>query len=123
MDEIYEDYKDKVAFLLVYIREAHPTDGRQSRANVRQRILVNQPTTFDERVAVATVMCEKFDLRMPSVIDKLDDRVSRAYSAAPDRLYLIDVNGKIAYQGARGPKGFKPAELEQAIQEATVSNR
>ena len=36
--------------------------------------------------------------------------------------HLIGINGKITYQGARGPQGFKPAELEQAIHEAMVSN-
>jgi len=116
---MYEDYKDEVEFFLVYIREAHPTDGRQSRANERQNILVKQPTTFVERVAVAKTMCRKLDLKMPPLIDNLDDKINRAYSAEPDRLYLVGVDGKIAYKGARGPSGFNPAELEQAIDRAT----
>jgi len=119
---MYDDYKNDVEFFLVYIREAHPTDGRQSGANLRQKILVKQPTTYVERVAVAKTMCSKLDLKMPPLIDHLDDKVNRAYGAEPDRLYLVGRDGKIAYQGARGPFGFRPAELEQAIKKTTGSN-
>ena len=46
---------------------------------------------------------------------RIDDRVGHAYSGMPDRLYLIDREGKVAYKGGRGPFGFKPAELEQSL--------
>ena len=49
------------------------------------------------------------------VIDGIDNRVSEAYSGFPDRLYLIDTDGKVAYKGGRGPFGFVPQELEQAL--------
>ena len=39
----------------------------------------------------------------------------RAYAALPDRLYLIDAEGRIAYKSGQGPMGFKPEELEAAI--------
>ena len=51
-------------------------------------------------------------------------RGRRRYSGMPGRLYLIDRDGKIAYQERRGPYLFKPAELEQSLvmllQEGTV---
>jgi hypothetical protein len=52
---------------------------------------------------------------MPMLVDEMDDRVNRAYSGFPDRLYLIDREGKVAYKGGRGPFGYKPRELEQTI--------
>jgi hypothetical protein len=33
----------------------------------------------------------------------------------PARLYVIDTEGKIAYKSGRGPFGFKPGEMEQAL--------
>jgi hypothetical protein len=33
----------------------------------------------------------------------------------PDRLYIIDAAGRVAYKGGRGPFGFKPGEMEQAL--------
>jgi hypothetical protein len=52
---------------------------------------------------------------VPLLVDGIRDEVGHAYSGMPDRLYLIDRSGKVAYKGGRGPFGFKPAELEQAI--------
>ncbi len=45
----------------------------------------------------------------------MDNSTDLAYSALPDRLYLIDKNGKIVYRSGPGPMGFKPDELEAAI--------
>jgi len=101
---------------MVYIREAHPVDGWQVGANRREGILIEQPQTFAARLDVAKQMCSKLDIKIPGVIDKLDDRVNKAYSAWPDRLYLVGRDGRIAYKGGRGPRGFRPAELEAAIQ-------
>ena len=56
------------------------------------------------------------------VIDPIDDEIARAYGARPDRLYLIDRGGRIAYQGSAGPFGFKPPELEAAIQTVLASS-
>ena len=55
-------------------------------------------------------------LEIPALLDGVDDAASRAYASHPDRLYLIGKDGKVAYAGARGPKGFSPKELRAAIQ-------
>lgn len=52
---------------------------------------------------------------MPAVVDGMDNATDKAYAAAPDRLYLVGKDGTIVYQGGRGPFGFLPGELEQAI--------
>ena len=49
------------------------------------------------------------------VVDEIDDRVGIAYSGMPDRLYVVDSRGRVAYKGGRGPFGYKPSELEQAL--------
>jgi len=56
-------------------------------------------------------------MSMPTVFDRLDNAVASAYGGWPDRLYLIDTEGRIAYQGGEGPFGFKPDELGAAIEE------
>ena len=60
-------------------------------------------------------MCSKLEISIPTLIDGIDNKVGSAYSGFPDRMYLIGVDGKIAYKGARGPFGFKPSELENSI--------
>ena len=56
-------------------------------------------------------------VRLPTLVDDLDDEVARRYGAWPDRLYLIGRDGRVAYQGGEGPSGFEPAELEAAIEQ------
>lgn len=115
MEKLYKEYGEQVQFLVIYIREAHPTDGWQVRANEQEKILVEQPTSLDERIDVASKMCTELKLTIPTVIDQLDDKVGKAYAGWPDRLYLVDTQGKISYQGGPGPRGFLPDELETAI--------
>jgi hypothetical protein len=52
---------------------------------------------------------------MPLLVDEIDDRVGHLYSGMPDRLYVIDRHGRVAYKGGRGPFGFKPGEMAQAL--------
>ena len=56
-------------------------------------------------------------LTMPALIDSDDNVVNRAYAAWPDRLYVVDLDGKIAYKAGQGPAGFKPAEVEAWLKE------
>lgn len=112
---MYKRYGSRVAFLGIYVREAHPTDGWPLPSNEKAGIALEQPVDRSARFAVATKCCSLLKMTMPLLVDELDDRVGHAYSGMPDRLYLIDQTGKVAYKGGRGPFGFKPGELEQAI--------
>jgi len=106
---------DRVQFLGVYVREAHPTDGWRMESNDKAGISIAQPTTWVERKDVAAQCCSKLKMTMPLLVDALDDRVGHAYSGMPARLYVIDRAGKVAYKSGRGPFGFRPDEMEQAL--------
>jgi hypothetical protein len=43
------------------------------------------------------------------LVDALDDPTEKAYAGWPDRVYVIDAEGKVAHKGATGPGGFRPA--------------
>jgi Iodothyronine deiodinase len=109
---MHAKYHKDVEILLVYIQEAHAMDGRSPMT----QLLVEEPVTDLERFKVASTCFDKLELAMiTSVIDRVDNHVDAAYQARPDRLYLIGKDGKIAYAGGRGPFGFRPSELTQAI--------
>jgi hypothetical protein len=74
-----------------------------------------QPRNYAERVAMANQCGARLKMSMPLLVDELDDRVGHAYSGMPARLYVIDRGGKVAYKSGRGPFGFKPGEMEQAL--------
>jgi len=105
-----------VHFVVVYIREAHPEEGWILPENRRSGIAVHEPTTDDERRAVASTCAANLEISMLTVVDGVENTVASTYGGWPDRLYLIGTDGHIAYQGGEGPFGFKPRELEQAIE-------
>lgn len=107
--------KDRVSFYAVYIKEAHPTDGWRTSGNDRAGIKIPQAKSFEDRVTAAAHCCGALDMKIPLLVDGIDDRVGEAYSGFPDRLYVIDRNGKVAYKSGRGPFGFIPAEMEQSL--------
>jgi hypothetical protein len=116
LHELWQRFGDKVEFAIVYIREAHPEDGWVVTPNRSEDIAVNDPTSDEEREEVAATCALRLKIRMPVVVDRIDDAIARAYGALPDRLYLIGRGGVVKYQGGPGPFGFKPDELEAAIQ-------
>jgi hypothetical protein len=116
LHELYDRYRDRVEFLVVYIREAHPEDGWVLESNRDEGIALVDPATREAREEAAHACVLKTAIRMPTLVDGLDDEVARRYGAWPDRLYLIGRDGRIAYQSGEGPFGFKPEELEAAIE-------
>lgn len=103
---------------MVYIREAHPEEGWVVSMNRDEGILVNDPTNIEERVEVAASCALNLKIRMPVIVDDVDDNIAEAYGALPDRLYLVGKGGRIEFQGDEGPWGFDPKALEAAIEEA-----
>ena len=115
LNRLYRDYRDRVEFYVVYIEEAHPIDAWQLSANLTDDVLVATTRTADDRYQVAGVCVTKLGIELPALIDEPDNRVERAYTAWPDRLYVIDRHGAIAHKSPAGPFGFKPADVETTL--------
>ena len=116
LEELYDRHGDEVAFFIVYIREAHPEDGWVLADNRREEIALDDPTSLEERAAAADACAVRLQTRIPVLLDDVDDAVALAYGGWPDRLYLVGRDGRVAFQGGRGPDGFMPAELAAAIE-------
>ena len=54
-------------------------------------------------------------LSLPCLVDDMQNTAQKAYAGWPDRFYVIDKEGKVAYRGEQGPRGFKPADAEAAL--------
>jgi len=115
LNALYKEYRDRVAFHVIYIQEAHPIDAWQVNDNLKDDVLVKSTTTAEERDRVADVCLAKLGIELPALIDESDNRVERAYTAWPDRLYVVDRDGRIAYKSAAGPFGFKPADVAETL--------
>ena len=114
---MYRQYRDRAAFFVVYIREAHPSDIWQMAVNLREKVVYESPQNVDERVNLAGMCVRNLGIEMPALVDSFDNATDTAYSGWPDRLYVIAADGRIAYKSAPGPFGFKPEEMERVLVE------
>jgi len=85
------------------------------QSNVRDRVIFRNPRTDGERFEVADSCVRTLGIRFPALIDGMDNVVERQYTGWPDRMYLIDIAGKVVYKSDPGPFGFNPAQLEDAL--------
>jgi Iodothyronine deiodinase len=115
LNALYREYRDRAAFYVVYIQEAHPVDAWQLDDNVKEAVLVTSTKSDTERLGVAGMCVTKLGIELPAIVDGSDDRVERAYTGWPDRLYVIDRDGRIAYKSAAGPFGFKSEDVEKSL--------
>ena len=113
---MFDTYGDQVEFFIVYIREAHAIDSSSPSAfKAASGELVQDPVSALERAEVASQCVKDLNLPMPALIDNMDDATNKDYLGWPDRLYLVDTDGRIAYAGGRGPFFFSTNEMNEAI--------
>jgi len=100
---------------VVYISEAHPTDIWQMPSNIKDNVVFASPRTEEDRAFIAGACVRKLGIKIPAVLDEFGNSTEQAYTGWPDRLYLIDKTGRVAYKSKPGPFGFEPSELEAAL--------
>jgi len=115
LNKLAEQYRGKVDFYAVYILEAHPSDVWQMQSNVRDKVLFSSPRDEKERALVAGTCVRKLGIKFPALIDGFDNDAEIAYTGWPDRLYLIEPDGRVAYKSKAGPFGFHPDDLAVAL--------
>jgi hypothetical protein len=49
------------------------------------------------------------------LVEEMDNAIDEAYGAAPERLYLIGTDGRVAYHGGAGSHFFDLDEWEHVI--------
>jgi hypothetical protein len=100
---------------VVYIREAHPSDAWQMRINLEENVVFASPKNNEERGGVARLCVVKLGIQFPALLDDFENSTELAYTGWPDRIYLIDAEGRVAYKSKPGPFGIHPQELEAAL--------
>ena len=91
----------------MYINEAHAADGRRP-VKYAEEENITEHDNYGERCTTAQILMDKKQLTLPCLIDGMDNAVNQAYSAWPDRIFLVRSDGKLAVAADRGPRGFKP---------------
>ena len=86
------------------------------QSNVRDKVVFASPKNLNERQEVAGMCVRKLGIKFPALIDGFNNATEQEYTGWPDRIYLIDKDGKVAYKSRPGPFGFHPDELKAALQ-------
>jgi type I thyroxine 5'-deiodinase len=113
---MFEDLGSAASFYIVYIAEAHAEDGWQARSNEAEGIIIKQHTTLADRQAAARRCARELELTIPMLVDGMDDAACRAFSAWPERIYILGTDGRVLYQGGHGPYDFHPEEARVALE-------
>lgn len=110
------EYAGVADFAIVYLEEAHPTDGwmygqvthftkqakTQSQRNTMAQVLANEVRKID-----ASTRIELF-------VDQMDNAASHAFGAIPERLVIL-TGGNVAFIGGAGPNDYSIQACREAL--------
>ena len=100
---------------MVYIQEAHASDGWQLAVNERENVVYEDPKAYEDRVNLAGTCSANLNIEFPALVDTIENTTEAAYTGWPDRLYLIGSDGRVAFKSEPGPFGFKVDLLAAAL--------
>ena len=81
------------------------------KSNLKEDVCYAQPKTLEQRLAIGNDFTKRFNYTLPFGIDDMSNAANDAYAAWPERLYVIDETGRIAYRGGMGPFKYNPKEV------------
>jgi hypothetical protein len=112
---LFETHKKTVDFKIVYIRDTHPVLGFRAPTNDRRGISSEQePKSLADREKWACEDQKKMKCTIPVIMDTMTDTTLKAYDAFPQRVFVLDRKGKVAYVSA-GLVGFNLEEVGLAV--------
>jgi hypothetical protein len=113
VDDVYEQFKDRVEFLFVYIREAHP-DSVLSVVNPNggeSLLKIPQAANLATRIDFAATCQRTAQVAMPIAIDSIDNKVGRAYAGWPNRMVVVGIDGRVIFASDPSPGGTNSQRL------------
>ena len=57
----------------------------------------------------------KFNFSFPMVLDNMTNEVDDKYKAMPERLYVLDADGRVTWKCGIGPHFFDPTGFKDAL--------
>ena len=126
VDAIRQKFGDKIAVVVVYTIDAHPkTDVCPyidkewvPEDNVRDAVLVRQPTTLEDRLKVARDFQRRFSDGATVLVDGMDNSAWIALGQAPNLGLLVDERGTVRLR-----QGWFDASAMEAGVQVLLSGR
>lgn len=86
LKRLHQQFGDQVAFVTLYVREAHPGDRYP------------QPDSFEQKMAFAQELKDRDGLPWPVAVDDLEGTLHRQLDPKPNAAYLVDRDGRVAFR-------------------------
>lgn len=86
LKELYRQYGEQIAFLTLYVREAHPGEKYP------------QPRSLLEKVEHARAYQSRDGISWPVAVDDIDGPLHRRLDNKPNSAYLIDAAGAVVFR-------------------------
>ena len=111
--QMIENFAGSADFLIIYIEEAHASDGWKITNNTE----IRQHRTLDDRFDAARILA-RMRPPCPIYVDDITDDANLQYGGLYERLYII-LDDVVVYEGKRGPAGYKLEEVEEWLSKYT----
>ncbi|KAJ8270009.1 hypothetical protein GJAV_G00109280 [Gymnothorax javanicus] len=115
---LVEDFADVADFLLVYVDEAHPSDGWAAPAAGPWSFRVRRHRSLEERVNAARRLLEQFAIppQCGLVADCMDNNTNAAYGVSFERVCIVRER-RVAYLGGKGPFFYNLGDVRQWLEQ------
>jgi hypothetical protein len=87
------------------------------KSNLKDDVCYAQPKSLEQRLAIANDFAKRFKYTLPFGVDDMNNSAEGAYSAWPERIYILDESGHITYRGGLGPFNYHPEEARAWLAE------
>lgn len=104
--QVASRFADVADFVMVYIEEAHPSNGWAFKNN----IVISKHKTIEDRLAAAQLLRAQ-NPPFPVVVDAISDNANLAYGAFYERLYIIQKD-QVVFAGGKGPRNYYVEHVE-----------
>jgi thiol-disulfide isomerase/thioredoxin len=106
MDQLHRQYGDRVQFVDVVVRQAHPGEHH------------GPYNAFNDKLADAQAYQQEEAISWPVAVDDVDGTVQRAYGGLAAAIYLLDAHGRVAFEALWG----QAPPLTDALERLLASN-
>ena len=86
VQELYDEYGDRVNFIMLYVREAHPGEH------------FTQSETMEEKLVHARALEKLYDIQWTVAADNIDGDLHRALDPKPNAAFLMNSEGIILFR-------------------------
>ena len=86
VQELYDEYSDRITFIMLYVREAHPGEN------------FTQSETIEEKLEYARALQKHYGIEWTVAADNVDGDLHRALDPKPNSAFLMNSQGIILFR-------------------------